>query len=338
MPAALSGCPSGGDGTIFGISVIHLADDRPNQACTPLIVLDPIDNLHFMIQLHRLEGFYWVARSGGYARAARAFPYPITQPAVHQQVKKLESELDAKLFERQGRDTLHLTPAGRSLYDFVAPFFERLPAVLHDIRAAAFGGTLRVHAEPLFIRRLLPAWLQRLQLAAPDLSVDLRELVEPDPSLLLHGQTDLIVANLPQVPADVESLRIATLRAFLVVPTSIKTRSHSALMATLNDKTFISYSPETRAYELQQRALRHHELKPERSIAASSTESISGFVEAGLGYSLVPSLDPEGPRAAGLRYMPLDLEGAEFPVFALWRRGAPANPLLDAALEVAPKP
>ena len=24
------------------------------------------------IQLHRLEGFYWVARTGGYARAARA--------------------------------------------------------------------------------------------------------------------------------------------------------------------------------------------------------------------------------------------------------------------------
>ena len=32
--------------------------------------------------LHRLEGFFWVARTGGYARAARAFPYPITQPAV----------------------------------------------------------------------------------------------------------------------------------------------------------------------------------------------------------------------------------------------------------------
>ena len=53
-----------------------------------------------MIQLHRLEGFYWVARTGGYARAARAFPYPLTQPAVHQQVRKLEEDLGARLFER----------------------------------------------------------------------------------------------------------------------------------------------------------------------------------------------------------------------------------------------
>ena len=57
-----------------------------------------------MIQLHRLEGFFWVAKTGGYARAARAFPYPITQPAVHQQVKKLESELELQLFERVAKD------------------------------------------------------------------------------------------------------------------------------------------------------------------------------------------------------------------------------------------
>ena len=56
-----------------------------------------------MIQLHRLEGFYWVARSGGYARAARAFPYPITQPAIHQQGKKLETGLGVALRERVGR-------------------------------------------------------------------------------------------------------------------------------------------------------------------------------------------------------------------------------------------
>ena len=60
-----------------------------------------------MLQLHRLEGFYWVARTGGYAKAARAFPYPITQPAVHQQVKKLEGELGLSLFERVSKDKMN---------------------------------------------------------------------------------------------------------------------------------------------------------------------------------------------------------------------------------------
>ena len=56
-----------------------------------------------MINLQRIEGFYWVAKTEGYARAARAFPYPITQPGVHQQVRRLEEELGVKLFERVGK-------------------------------------------------------------------------------------------------------------------------------------------------------------------------------------------------------------------------------------------
>ena len=70
-----------------------------------------------MVQLHRLEGFYWVGRTGGYAKAARAFPYPITQPAVHQQVKKLEAELGVSLFERVDKESIQTTAAGRRLYE-----------------------------------------------------------------------------------------------------------------------------------------------------------------------------------------------------------------------------
>ena len=50
-----------------------------------------------MIDLHRLAGFHLVATSGGYAKAARAADYPITQPALHQQVKKLEAEVGVEL-------------------------------------------------------------------------------------------------------------------------------------------------------------------------------------------------------------------------------------------------
>src|SRR5437016_3775864 len=98
-----------------------------------------------MIQLHRLEGFYWVAKTQGYAKAARAFPYPITQPGVHQQVKKLESDVGVELFERVGKDKVVLTPAGQRLFEFVAPFLEKLPAVAEALRSGELAGRLRVH-------------------------------------------------------------------------------------------------------------------------------------------------------------------------------------------------
>ena len=113
------------------------------------------------MQLHRLEGFHFVARTGGYARAARAFPYPITQPAVHQQIKKLESELGVVLFERVAKDRVILTPQGRRLHEFVAPFFDQLPSVVRSVRSAPDGGELRILAPALLLRALLPPWVHR---------------------------------------------------------------------------------------------------------------------------------------------------------------------------------
>ncbi len=100
-----------------------------------------------MIQLHRLEGFYRVAVAEGYSRAAKSFPYPITQPGIHQQVKKLELELGARLFRRVAKDRVGLTRAGRHLFEFCAPFFERLPLVVDELRSGTLG-TLRVEAGP----------------------------------------------------------------------------------------------------------------------------------------------------------------------------------------------
>src|ERR1700753_2987382 len=79
------------------------------------------DKLYLSMQISRLEGFYWVARTSGYAAAARAFPYPLTQPAVFQQVRKLEGELGVRLFERVGKAEVRLTAAGRELYEHAAP-------------------------------------------------------------------------------------------------------------------------------------------------------------------------------------------------------------------------
>ena len=144
------------------------------------------DKLCYMImQLHRLEGFYWVATAGGYARAARAFPYPITQPAVHQQVKKLEGELEARLFERVAKDRMRLTPVGRHLYEFVAPFFQGLPAVVRAIQAVDFAGEIRIRAANMLLRDLVPSWVMRLRRRCPGAEIHLSELSQPTVAPLL---------------------------------------------------------------------------------------------------------------------------------------------------------
>lgn len=290
-----------------------------------------------MIQIHRLEGFYWVARTGGYARAARTFPYPISQPAVHQQVKKLEGELGTPLFERIAKDRVATTPAGAALYEFVAPFFEGLPAVVRAIETDDLGGELRIQADPLLLRQLVPPWLKRLQKRRPRLRIDLQETLDGEVGPLRRGEVDLLVTPMLEVPGEVEAQELARLRPFLVIPRDHELAKRRRVSPSdLEGDAFIAYSPSLPGYDLQMRGLAHWDVKPARILSAGSADTILGMIESGLGYSLLPSLDEQGPRSRGVVARPLTKPRVEFTAYAVWRRSPAENPFVRAALDCAP--
>jgi DNA-binding transcriptional LysR family regulator len=290
-----------------------------------------------MIQLQRLEGFYWVARCEGYARAARAFPYPITQPGVHQQVRRLEAELGVRLFERIGKDRVVLTPQGRILFDAIAPFYEGLPALERSLRSGEIGGRLRIHASGHVLRHLLPPWLRRLRGQRPDIEVALFEAKTPAVAALRSGEAELLVDHLPEVPPDLEARQVGKTRAFLVVPSLPRTHLKGpATLVPWRDEPFIAYSSDTYLRDLQLAALAHFGVVPRRIYAADSAETILGFVAAGLGYSLLASVEPRGPRVAGVTALPLSEPARQFPLYVAWRRAPQPNPLIAALLALAP--
>ncbi|MBF5044551.1 LysR family transcriptional regulator [Aggregicoccus sp. 17bor-14] len=294
-----------------------------------------------MTSLQRFEGFYWVARCEGYARAARAFPYPITQPGVHQQVRRLEEELGVRLFERVGKDRVVLTAQGRTLYAHVAPFLEALPGLAAQLRGGQVGGTLRIHASGHVLRHLLPAWLRRLQQRRADIEVALFEAKVPAVAQVLGGEADVLVDHLPELPGGLEARVVAHTRAFLVLPAHHRLArraqlSPAQLLAQLNDEPFIAYSADAHLRGVQLAALAAHGVTPRRVHAADSSDTILGFVAAGLGYSLLASLLPKGPQLPGVVARPLEGAAPRYPVHAAWRRGAAPHPLVEALLALAP--
>jgi DNA-binding transcriptional LysR family regulator len=291
-----------------------------------------------MNSLDRLIGFYWVARTGGYARAVRAFPYPITEPGVHQQVRRLEAELGVSLFRRVAKDRMALTAQGHALLAVVAPFLESLRVTVDALRAGRFGGTLRVGAAALLVQELLPGWLRLLHRRHPELDVVLTELRAPDLGLLRSGELDLLVDHLPSVPADVEVREVGRLWGFVVLPAAHPAARRPRLdPRRMSDLPFLTFAADPASRALQRRAVEALALPGRERFAADSTASLLGFVAAGLGFSVVPAAHPAGPRRSGVRAVPLRLPGAELAVHAVRLRGVHI-PLLDAALEVAPSP
>lgn len=287
------------------------------------------DGVH--LSLHRLEGFYWVGRTGGYARAARAFPYPITQPAVHAQVKKLEDELGVKLFERVAKDRMAPTPAGQRLYDFVRPFFESLPSVVRSVRGGDFGGELRIASASMLLRHLLPGWIRRFHAERPETRVHLEEEGDDLVALLRAGTVDVVVDHLYEVPDDVATMKVATLNGFVVAPAG----DDDLDVQSLADTPFVAYAPGQHARDLQFAALTELDVAPPSMLSGKSAETILGFVSAGLGWSILPWFGADGPELPDVRSMPIDHPGARFEIVAAWRKDTPENPLLDAFLECA---
>jgi DNA-binding transcriptional LysR family regulator len=287
-----------------------------------------------MIQISRLEGFYWVATTHGYAAAARAFPYPITQPGVHQQVSKLEADLGVRLFERAGRDRMVLTAAGRRLHAFCEPFFAELPRVVRSVQEGSFGGRLRIEAAPLEIRYLLPRWIQALTRQRPDIDIELIEAATPDVGRVLRGEVDLVVDHVPSAPDGVATVVVGEHRAFLVVPSGWKLRR--AQLRDLASRPFVGYASGSLELSLQAKALSAAGIDPARQLSASSTEAILGFVAAGLGFSLVPWPDPKGPRVKGVAARAVGGAKARYPIVAAWRDTRDRDPLIAAALDCVP--
>ena len=244
------------------------------------------------VRLHQLEGFFQVGEHGGFARAARAIPYPITEPALHQQVRKLERHLEVRLIERAPGRRMALTPEGRMLHRFVRPFFVGLPAALRAA-AAGEGGGLVVGAEPLYIDGLCSRAIARLERRRPGSVMRLIELdVAEMAGGILRGDLDLGIASLEGPQPGLAAVEVGTLGLELLLPRGHPlARSRSAPDARrLSGHACVLYGKGLRARQFTDKALRRAGVEVTVAAEASSAGSIRALVRAGSWAAFVPVL------------------------------------------------
>jgi aminoethylphosphonate catabolism LysR family transcriptional regulator len=98
------------------------------------------------VRYSQIRAFHQVALHGGFSRAAEMLNQ--TQPALSDQVRRLEEEHDVLLFHREGR-RIRLTEAGEALLLLTRRFFEAEDAIASHLEhsRAALAGKLRIMAD-----------------------------------------------------------------------------------------------------------------------------------------------------------------------------------------------
>lgn len=237
------------------------------------------------MNIRHLETLLAIADSGSFAAAAERVG--VTQSAVSMQMKTLEEELGASLFDRTRRP-----PVLNETADGLLARVRELVRLSEDIRAVAGDGTargrLRLGIIPTAATGLVPTALARLAERAPDLrirvesglSVDLiRRVAQGALDAAVVTETPRLERGLVLNPIHEEPLVVAA-------PIGAPGRSDRDLLRTL---PFVRFNRRTGVGRVIDAALRQRRIVVSEAMELDSIEAILAMVARGLGVAVAPA-------------------------------------------------
>lgn len=239
-----------------------------------------------------------VAVTGSITGAARSLGF--SQPAVSQQLKRLEQRLGMPVVERVGRG-VRLTEAGRILARHAVVVDRALHAASEEIAALAGlrSGRVRLAAFPSASSMLVPQLLARLAREHPGIGVTFVEAEPPEAVLAVRaGEADVAITfSYPGDPDDphhdsalgllVRPLGADPMRVVLPVDHA-EAQAAAVSLHALRGERWIAGCPRCRGHLLG--LCRASGFEPEIAHETDNAIAVTALVAAGLGVALLPTL------------------------------------------------
>lgn len=243
------------------------------------------------MELHQLRYFCAIVDTGSFSRAARLTH--VSQPSLSQQIRKLEDELGARLFDRLGR-SVRLTQLGQA-------FLPRARAVLRELEAArgdvdeqkdSVGGTITIGVIPTVAPYLLPRHLAAFSRDFPATELTVVEEITPVLLERLRASTiDLAILALPIRGNEFETFPILTERLFAALPKQHRLgRRHSLSLKDLRSEPFLLLRDGHCFRDTALSACDRARLHPRIVFESGQFSSLLSMVGVGMGVSIVPEM------------------------------------------------
>jgi DNA-binding transcriptional LysR family regulator len=277
------------------------------------------------MELRDLRYFVAVAQHHNFSRAAEQLH--VSQPALSEQIKKLEDELGVVLFERTSRGAL-LTDAGQALFPQAQTVLAQAEAAVDIARTVAHGvvGSLTLGFIDSAALAILPPLIRRFLERYPQVKLRLRELgTHQQLEAVEAGEIDVGIVRGPVWNPRLAGRRIATESLLVALPAHHRLADAKVVaLGDLHDEGFITYPAERHAglYEEMLRLCHTAGFDPRIVQEASEISTICALVGAGLGVAIVPA-SVAALTLSGVVYRPLDDPRAELERWAVWRDEAP---------------
>jgi DNA-binding transcriptional LysR family regulator len=268
--------------------------------------------------LKQLDYFQVVARLLHMSRAADQLG--VSQPALSRALAKLEEGLGVPLFDRVGR-SLRLTQYGSVLLKRIELAFGEIDNACLEISDLA--GWERKRVALGFVRTLGIEFVPQIVRAFTEVHHDIHLTFTQSTGVVLEkqlrdGALDLVMNSSPFKDPALEWRLLARQELVLIVPSFHRLAHRREIrLRELANEAFVSSKLGRVFRPLTENLCQAAGFKPNFSFEADDACSVSGFVAAGFGVSIVP---PECATAAGVANVRLKDTSAHRTVGLAWSR------------------
>jgi DNA-binding transcriptional LysR family regulator len=255
------------------------------------------DQLHTFLEIVRLKSF---------SKAAQTCYR--TQPAISAQVRQLEQELRAELFERFG-SRISLTTAGRIFADYAEQMLDLRRRVQDSIAELENNprGELVIAANEATCIYVLPKVFSRYRELFPAVQLQVnRSYGSRVVEAVLDNSADFGLTQLPVDEKRIEVVSVHQDEVCLIVPAGHPLAARSAVAATEITDWFLVLPQQGKTRTRLNEWLEPVEDEIRISMELDSTEMMKRFVIAGMGVTFLAVSNCREEIAAGkLRALPL---------------------------------
>ena len=237
-----------------------------------------LDQLHTFLEIVRLKSF---------SKAAQTCYR--TQPAISAQVRQLEQELNAQLFERLGT-RIELTPAGKIFAEYAEQILSLRRQAQENIQELERvpRGELVIAANEATCIYVLPDVFSEYKKQFPNVQLHVdRSYSSRVVQAVIENQADFGITQLPVQEKKLEVVRIHTDEIKLIVPSCHRLARKKVILAKelLEDQLLLPRAGHTRSRLDEWLELVEDDIKV--SMELDSTEMTKRFVIAGLGLAFL---------------------------------------------------
>jgi DNA-binding transcriptional LysR family regulator len=290
------------------------------------------------MDLRSVRYFVSVAEQLHFGRAAERMN--VVQSAISQQIKRLEEELDTKLFERSGNE-LRLTEAGRQMLPECRRLLVQADRTIKVAKSVGAGirGRINFAFVDNSIASLIPSLVGEFRARRPEVELGLQALNRIEQTASLEDRLiDIGLMPPPVPPGDFDSEVVVSAPLAVALPRGHALASKSSLsLCELSSEPFVLFpaAMHTRIREIILTACASASFIPRVAQEATQLHTLLALVGAGLGVTLVPRwVASEFIR--GVTFRDIEPETPAYELMFVWRRdnSNPALLGLRAAAEI----